>query len=106
MTKQLDMFGSDAARDAGLDLVSENANADGWWDEACDCVRSLRDWTGTGEDLRLRLRRFIGDPHDEHAWGALTARAVKQGWLVRTGERRKMRTRKSHSRKTDVYRSS
>jgi hypothetical protein len=102
--RPLDTSGGDAARDEGLDRVSENANDDGWWDEACDMVKVLRDWTGTGEDLRLYLRRFIGDPHSQHAWGALTARAKRKGWLVATGERRKMRVKESHSRMTDVYR--
>ncbi len=106
--KQFDMFTraeSDAARNEALDRVAENSNQDGWWDEACTEVQKLRAWTGTGEDLRLLLSRMIGSPHDDHAWGALVANAKRNGWLIETGERRKMHTKKSHSRKTDVLRS-
>jgi hypothetical protein len=100
----LDTSGGDAARDEALDSAADHAADDGWWDEACDMVKVLRDWSGTGEDLRLRLRRFIGDPPSQGAWGALTANAIKNGWIERTGERRKMRVKESHSRMTDVYR--
>ena len=92
-----------AARDAALDLVASNAMSTGWWDAAWLQVEALRDWTGTGEDLRLHIRRFVGDPHTHQVWGALVAKARKRNKLHRTGQRRPMRTVKSHARMTDVY---
>jgi len=91
------------ARDKALDLVASNAMSTGWWDAAWLQLEALRNWTGTGEDLRLHIRRFVGDPHTHHVWGALVAQAKKRGRLKSTGERRKMRTVKSHARMTDVY---
>jgi hypothetical protein len=91
------------ARDLGLALVMEKA-AD-WFEAACAHVANLRDWVGTGEDLRLRLVPVIGAPHTPKAWGALVHHAIRARWLERTGERRPMRTRRSHARSTDVYRS-
>ena len=101
---QADLFASARAeRDAALDRVARHSGS--WFDVAAATVAALpRDWTGTGEDLRLLLAPHIGAPHSRNAWGALVAHALRAGDLVRTGIRRPMRTAKSHARQTDVYR--
>jgi hypothetical protein len=85
----------------GMFVVAENSGR--WFDKALEQVAKLRGWEGTGEDLRIALVPIIGEPHKPNAWGALINSAIKSGYLTRTGERRKMRTRKSHARTTDVY---
>lgn len=105
--RQQDLFDpgrSRAARDAALSQVAGNVSAD-WWVGACALVVGLRSWSGTGEDLRVYVRALIGDPHSPNAWGALIAQSVRNEWLSRTGERRAMRSVRSHARQTDVYRS-
>jgi hypothetical protein len=104
--KQPDLFdaaASRAARDMALAQVQEHTLD--WWAAACAQVAQLRGWMGTGEDLRLVVRAVVGDPHSPNAWGALTATAIRNEWLSRTGERRAMRSVRSHARRTDVYRS-
>jgi len=103
MSKTLDLFGdARAARDAALEQVTGNAGV--WFDIALRYVAYLpKGWRGTGEDLRLYLIPAIGAPHSPNAWGALVAQAMQKGMLLRTGERRAMRTMKSHARRTDVY---
>ncbi len=88
-------------RDRGLYTVAVKAAP--WFDKALEQVAGLRGWEGTGEDLRIALVPIIGEPHKPNAWGALINSAIKSGYLTRTGERRKMRTKKSHARTTDVY---
>ncbi len=90
-------------RDAGMAIVADNTGD--WWEWACEIVSELQGWSGTGEDLRDCVTFKIGKPHSPNAWGALVSRAVKTGWIVRTGERRKMKSARSHARSTDVYRS-
>ena len=92
-----------AGRDEGIARVT--GNAPDWFAAACSVVARLKDWEGTGEDLRMRLIPVVGVPHTPHAWGALVMAAVRSGWLTRTGERRRMQAAKSHARSTDVYRS-
>lgn len=91
-------------RDEALERVEMNS---GKWSVAARIrVRGIHPgWTGTGEDLRLRLRRDgLPAPHHHNAWGALINTCVKQEWLVWTGELAQMRTAKSHARATKIYR--
>jgi len=104
--KQGDLFDPAAARAARDEaLVRVSLNAADWWAKACAQVAQLRGWEGTGEDLGVLVGGAVGQPHNPNAWGALVAQAVRQEWLFRTGERRAMRKVRSHSRRTDVYRS-
>jgi len=101
--EQLNLFDAKVLRDEGMDRVLNNSPT--WFQHAMRMVDGLRDWTGTGEDLRLYLIPLIGEPHHRNAWGALTAQALRRNYLRPTGERVQMRTLKSHARSTDVYRS-
>lgn len=91
------------ARDIALEVVA--ANSGKWFPRAFEQVTKLKDWEGTGEDLRLLISPIVGEPHKPNAWGALINTSIKRECLFRTGERRHMRTVKSHARTTDVYRS-
>lgn len=103
MSDQLDLLHSIAARDAALTQVRDNAGP--WFDQALAYLARLRQWTGTGEDVRVMVAREIGPPHHHNVWGGVIRTALMRGYLVRTGERRQMRSVRAHARTTDVYRS-
>lgn len=100
----MDEFNREAgrnARDAALDLVASNAAP--WFKQAMEFIVGMKQWRGTGEDLRVIVSANVGLPHHANAWGALTSQAVRRGHLRRTGEREAMRSVRSHARQTDVY---
>jgi len=67
--------------------------------------RSLRRGTlVTGEDIRVGCEARGISPHHPNAWGAAANHAVKQQLLIDTGQRRQMRLKKSHARRTPLYR--
>lgn len=99
----IDLIQSRAARDAGLQQVTDNAV--GWFDEALACIETLHGWRGTGEDLRLLVTASVGKPHSPNVWGALVMRAERRKLIAKTGQRVPMRSLNSHARQTDVYRS-
>jgi hypothetical protein len=101
MAEQLDIFGAKAARDAGMATVE--ANAGDWFPAALAYIQGLVHWRGTGEDLRMLITPVLGPPHHRNVWGALVSQAVRRRLLIRTGERVRMYTEKSHARTTDVY---
>ena len=88
-------------RDITLTQVSENAGT--WMDRAKRALPALRGQTMTGEMIRLYLSEIIGEPHHHNAYGALINHAVRSGQLKPTGRYLKMRTKKSHARKTPEY---
>jgi hypothetical protein len=105
MDDQRDLFSglAQTARDEAIERVAINSGP--WMTVATGYIARLREWEGTAEDLRLRL---VSDgcpfPHHHNAWGALVMSAVKRGMLKPTGRMAKMKTPKSHARKTSVYR--
>lgn len=64
-------------RDEGMARAAENA---GDWTEAARYA--IERWfeelpLGTefkGEDIRIDIRRYIGEPHDHHAWSSILGR--------------------------------
>ena len=58
----------------------------------------------TGEALRLMIERAGITPHHPNAWGAFVAVAVRRGILVPTGRWEAMKAKRSHARRTPVYR--
>lgn len=104
MRQQL-LFESTAefARDRGREIVHEHN------EDFCDLVirlipnMRLPD-TFIGEDVRLMAEAMTGrTAKHPNAWGAIITRAVKSGLIVETGGLRKMKTRKSHARRSPVY---
>jgi hypothetical protein len=60
---------------------------------------------GTAEDFRLRLTELgVEPPAHSNNWGSLCLKAIRLGLLVKTGEMRPMKEKKSHGRSTPVYR--
>jgi hypothetical protein len=101
--KQSDLFGARDARDEALARV-KNSGGD-WRDVALAALHLIPGFEGTGEDIRLRLQlRGLRPPHHHNAWGEMIKAAIEQRMVVATGKQRHMRTRKSHARKTPVYR--
>jgi hypothetical protein len=101
--KDLFDYTAEQLRDDALNQV--RLNADDWFMDAMFVIVRLESgWTGTGEDIRFVIREKLPPPHSQNVYGALIFNALRSGYIVRTGERRKMRGAKSHARTTDVYR--
>ena|SRR5262245_29766187 len=98
---QLDLFAARADRAKAMRRVRKNSFL--WFDLALAHIACLRDWVGTGEDLRLKLMPVLGRPHHPNVWGALIAVALERKYLWRTGRRKAMRSARSHARQIDVY---
>lgn len=93
------------ARDVELLAVKESN--DKWFNEAMEVVAALPDtFEGLGEDIRYAVIEKIGPPSKPQAWGSLTAHAIKKGYLVPTGEWRKMTDVNSHARQSMVLKKS
>jgi hypothetical protein len=76
-----------------------------WKQDALAVIAALpAGWQGIGEDINSEIARQIGHPHDSHAYGALTKRAVQLRLLEPTGKYRAMRKEQSHSRSSALYR--
>lgn len=99
------LFDALADRDAALTQVGDNAeSANSFMSRGLREIDRLPAGEWTGEEVREYLTRLYVAPHHPNAWGALIAKAVRDGLLVTTGERRAMRGPRSHGRRTDVYR--
>jgi len=61
-----------------------------------------RGWVGTNEDIRKAWP--YAQPHHPNAWGSCWGGAVKRGILVELEDQVRMSAKKSHSRKTHLYR--
>jgi len=106
---QLNMFQtydaslSRAERDKGL-KKTECANQK-WLDAA---LVHLANWRGkseiTGEDIRIEISQFIGDPENSNAWGALTRSAMVKGILQDTGKISFAKSVTSHGRRLPIWR--
>lgn len=101
---QFDLFGSRSERDKALAQVS--ANAGDWMTAAFGCLLRLeRDLDHTGESIRTQVVAMgCPPPHHHNAWGALIRCGVTRGVLVDTGRYSQMISRRSHARRTPVYR--
>ena len=107
MSKQgeFELSGGKAARDEALQRVLANAG-ERWIDIALHMLRTLPyDTDFTAEDYKLRI---IEDgcplPHHHNAWGSLTGAAIKLGIIYFTGRYTHMKVKRSHARKTPIYR--
>jgi hypothetical protein len=105
-----DLFGDDdndpekakKARDAALRRIRERGGD--WRDRAMAALVLIDGFTGTAEDIRIRLlMKGLDKPHHHNAWGEFSKAAIKLKRFLPTGQRRHMRTTKSHARLTPVY---
>jgi hypothetical protein len=104
MIDQPGLFDAKEARDIALAQVARRAGP--WRDRALAAIVALPSGTeGTAENIRLRLLRGgLELPHHHNAWGEVIKTAISRHYLVPTGKRAHMQTRKSHARITPVYR--
>jgi hypothetical protein len=93
--------GDDLKRE-GAELVLANAGHK-WRAAAANVLASM---TGrfTAEDVRLACREKGIVPHHPNAWGAFIRYARNHNWIEPTGDWRKPRDPRSHSRPTEIYR--
>lgn len=95
-----DLFSvAEARRDAALKSVSRDG---AWIESALDVIASMRG-EATGEQIRLRCEPIIGTPQHHNAWGAVIRTAIGRGLIRFAGRYEKMRTPRSHARRTPVY---
>lgn len=90
-------------RDIGIAQVVQNNK-----DWIARGIKRLQGWRGaefTGEQVREWLiRQGFEEPTHPNAWGALINTAVRRGILVDTLRTVKMTAKKSHARRTPVWR--
>ncbi len=111
MEGQLSMIEAMERKDAILAEVTENNSA--WIEKAVAAFKALP--LGeliemTGEDIRFALVGEDGKgllvespPRGNSAWGPLTARLIREGYLKWSGAVRPMRAKKANGRRTFVY---
>lgn len=102
---QRSLFESRAERDIGIARVA--LRNDEWMDRALTFLPAMkREQTEvTGEDMRIWLRAHgLDEPTKPNAWGALTRTAVTLGIIADTGRVSQMKAKRSHARRTPVWR--
>jgi len=102
-----DLHKSRDARDKGIEQVTHNN--ENWYGSAINKLAYFADqhpgWEGSGEDIRRELRlRGLDNPKHPNAWGGLIVHAVKIGLIKDTGKLTQMTAKKSHARRTPVWR--
>jgi hypothetical protein len=110
VNRQADLFdgrlGGQQAKREALERVARNAG--NWMPRCLLAIGALADSRRgdlvTGEDIRLLLTPVVGDPHHHNTWGAAILMAIERGYLLDTEKPVPMRTRRSHARKTPLYR--
>lgn len=106
MNDTLDLFDvteARAARDKGLQQVTQNSGA--WVDRAMAEINLfLPPGEYTGEDIRRWLTERKIVPHHHNAWGALCRVAMLRGLIRDTGKIVHMKAKRSHARRTPLYR--
>ena len=90
-------------KNAALAQVAENAGPE-FYQAVVDLLQNFNGSLVTGEDIRIHCEARQIKPHHHNAWGAAISKLVKRGLIEETGDYRPMRGRKSHGRKTQVYR--
>lgn len=101
MSELFDYAESRKARDAGMKKVTDNGQP--WNERALTSLTRFKGAEATGEDIRRHVSAEIGEPHHPNGWGALVRSAIKKRWLIHTGIYRPMRAKRSHARRTPVY---
>jgi hypothetical protein len=91
-------------RDKALEKVGLN-NLE-WKEAALKIISKLRYELSefTAEDLRLEIEARLEPPKHHNAYGSLTMAAIKARLIIPVGKYVPMLTKKSHGRKTALYR--
>ncbi len=102
---QQDLFAARQARDRGLTRTRTHNSE--WLAEAMRLLPAMKlDFHEvTGESIRLwLLTNGLQAPASPHAWGALTNAAVRAKLIEDTGRVVQMAVKKSHARRTPLWR--
>lgn len=100
---QFDLFAGREARNTGIKTVTVN-NED--WMERCMSaydVFSRITPEFTGEDVRRYCESAGLHPKHHNAWGAFINSLVRRGSMIATGTYRQMKDKRSHARRTPLY---
>jgi hypothetical protein len=103
---QLDLFGGEKLRDAGIAQVTDNNLT--WMEKSIlmfdQWATGNRDKRIIGEDIRVALAaKGLEPPKHHNAWGALISHLVRTKRLSETGFIRKMKDPQSHARRSPEY---
>lgn len=100
----LDLIEAKARRDNGMASVGRS----GWMSEAVTVASMVRHRIRTPfaiEDLReAMVAQGLSEPHHPNAWGAFGMSLTKRNMIVRTGEWRNAKAKKSHACTVPLYR--
>lgn len=99
-TKSIDF--ARESRDEAIERVTEKAGLP-FKLQVLKVMLSMPDTEIIFEDIRIACLSRGVCPHHSEAWGGLSMGFVKNGVLVKTGERGQMKLEKSHAHGTDIY---
>lgn len=90
MTSQLDISFAIKARDEGMQRAVNNANRvdEGWSDKVYELLKDfVKRYSGPFqfEDFRMSITGLIAEPPHKRAYGAIAARAAREGLITRVG---------------------
>lgn len=106
MRQQLDLFQAATARDKAIDRVEQSANAQipGWSNKAYYFLRQFirSKEIFTIEEVRQASIGYVPEAKEQRAWGAIAARAKKQG-LIKRISYAKSTNPKAHCRPVSVW---
>lgn len=107
MTTQLDMFASAQARNEGMAIASDHAEAcyNGWNDVAYNFLVSFLSTRSTfmTEDVREASDGIVPNPPSNRAWGSVVVRAAKNGLIERIGYG-EVSNKKAHCTPASIWR--
>jgi hypothetical protein len=97
------MTEAERLRDEGIARVTAHNKL--WFFVAHTLIDNLKEFYGTGEDLRVLLTSMgLPPPKHHNAWGALIRAARLKKSLLGTGRYVSMQTPKSHGRRSELLR--
>lgn len=100
---EIDIKAGRELRDSGVDSVLSHAGED-WRTRVAKYVTLLpAGETFIAEDIRLACESLGVHASHPNAWGGMFLRLVGSGLIVATGEYRQMKDKRSHARKSQVY---
>lgn len=87
---QLDIFSAIDGRDKGIKAALDNANRvdPGWGDKVYNLLKDfIKVYSGPFqfEDFRMSISGLIAEPPNKRAYGAIAARAAREGLITRVG---------------------
>jgi hypothetical protein len=98
------LVSGEQGRDEGMERVLKKAGIK-FTEQACEVVRhKLTGAECLAEEFRRVCIEEGVEPHDPHAWGALTNNLARAGVIEKTGRIEKSKDPRSHARLQPVWR--